>query len=441
MAGFPRDQLSSDDVKETPGLPAGRLMGRVVNPRRRREVLAAQEKERRHFEKLKAQRPTGGSGTLGGAIQEDGDTYEPTETEIIMKMEYCDLDYDDARRLLVIEYEDRNPGRVVQHKTPPLNRARRKEIRRRKMEKEKRREDRERAEKEQEEAALREKKVAARAQAVKNEKAKQLEVGRQQQVSKQHAVERRKARISRFDLRKESNLQVGEPVQRADHAGAVASLPSSMQKEKYYENRTMELTSEVLALKESVSLLKRELNAKQRDQAAVPLQKPPAPKRITTEELAKSSGCTVDTVRSMDYFGTRPSHLRPQAPSASNNNVSSTSYGHEPPISSKDWAALLECSEPTRAMALKYLAMNTKSAEEGMGEFPSVEYAIAFVRDTQSQTKRIEDPDDGRTDDEALTPVNARTIGEEEGDTEDVPLTQAQLREKRANFFQRNRGE
>lgn len=431
MAGFPRDQRSRDDVEETQGRPAGRLMGRVVNPRRRQEVLAVQEKERRNFEKLMARRPKGGSGVLGGAVRENADMHEPTEIEIITKMEDCDLDYVDARRLLLIEWEDRNPGRMVQHKTSPLNRMRRKE-----MEKRNRREERERAEKEKEEAALRSKKLAARAQAVKNEKAKQQEVGRQQQVSRQHAVERRKARITRLDHRKERDLQVGEPVQREVHVDAFASLPLSMQKEKYYENRTMELKSEVLALKNSVSLLKRELNAKQLGRAAAPIQDPPAPKRITTEELAKSSGCTVDTVRSMDYFGTRAS-----SPNYATGNVSSTSHRREPAISSKDWAALLACPEPSRVMALEYLAMNTKSAEEGMGEFPSVEYAIAFVLDTQSQTKRIEDLDDGDSDDEALTPVNAKTGDGGEADKEDLPLTQAQLREKRAQFFQRSHGE
>ena len=294
--------------------------GEVLNPRRRAEVIENQRKEQANYERLMARRPEGGSGVLGGTI--DKIEGEPSVEDIMQTMQRCDIDYDEARLFIMQTRIQTNPRRAVKdpHTTRILKQKEQAQNRRRK---------REEIEKEKIASELRKKKVKARQQAVKNERAKRNEAGAYKRESQAHADERRKARIVRLENGTNSkNIKDGKRKQEVFNATMVKEDQNAAKKNssQYFEKRTMELLTENSVLKEKIKQLKRQSAA-----------------------MVHSN---------TDY------------------------HSHQNYLSSEDWVMLLNCKDQILPMALEYLATKTKAAEEGECEFPAVEYAIACAKDS-----------------------------------------------------------
>ena len=113
MASFPNnDQNGNDDQQNTNrNNNNNRKFGQVfVNQARRNKLQQGVAADEEQYNRYISQRPQGGSGVLGGRRIENNPNmdYVPDNMAILQAMETMDIDYDEARLLLIMQNEERN---------------------------------------------------------------------------------------------------------------------------------------------------------------------------------------------------------------------------------------------------------------------------------------------------------------------------------------------
>ena len=366
MSAFPNNNDQNGGNNNNPNknnLNFGKVF---VNQARRNELQKRVRADEEEYNRYMSQRPEGGSGVLGGQMIENQNVgYTPDEMEVLRTMENMDIDYNQAKKLLIIQNEESNLANKTSGGAEQRRRLMLTKVRERERKREELREERTRKAKKKEEDKIQKKKDLARLKGLKNAEREWQRKEMEKQISRNHADQRREARLKTLDRSnsnkklKKSNMSphVSQNYNRNDTSNddmsnnnnfdnnykCSHSKKNSVAKQsssgEYWKRRAMQLVGENHRLKHQNDMLRKDMAV-----------------------LKQQSGHHVDNA-----------HL-------SNNSR------HQIFIGSEEWHQLIQCDEISREATLQYLCNAAKEAEDGNGDFPSISYAIACVKDMMNES-------------------------------------------------------
>ena len=438
MASFPNnDQNGNDDQQNTNrNNNNNRKFGQVfVNQARRNKLQQGVAADEEQYNRYISQRPQGGSGVLGGRRIENNPNmdYVPDNMAILQAMETMDIDYDEARLLLIMQNEERNVVGNLGGGAEQRRRLLSAKVREREKKKRELREKRIRDAKKKKEDEIQRKKDRARLKGLQNTERKRQQKQWEKQISRSTADKRREARLKTLDKSgSNGNLtknKVSTQISRtfnnynnnsnnnnnnnnnSRHSNKKVTAKESSSSNEYWKARAMELVQENQKLQHQNKNMK---------------------KNIDILKLQSGQGI-IDNA----------------------NTINSTS--HQIHISSEEWYQLLQCDEITREMALQYLFNATEEAEAGNTNYPTISYAITCVKDMINESTYVQDQNDNNVgnmsnvnmnvDNPEMTSLfgkyeNNEEDDEEEEEEQDVDMEQKptpeELRALRLNRYSYN---
>ena len=358
MSAFPNNAKEERNASDN--------FGRVfVNQAKRSELrrrVAADEKE---YDRYINQRPQGGSGILGGhRIENKNMAYEPDEFVILQTMETMDIDYNEARILLIMQNEERTNDGAVQRRRLLLSKVRERERKKREH-----REKRDREAKKRQEDEIQKKKDRARLKGLKNSERKRHQQQMEMQVSRMHANKRREARVKALDKSGGNNTNLRNCKLSVSKFSQRHTNNHHNNCDDYNNNNIFTAHQENNTNRKISSTAKNFSGREYWEARAMQL----------LEENQKLKHRNENLIKSIEILQLQSGH------GIGNANPPSAS-SHQAFMGSEEWRHLLECDEITREATLQYLYNTAREAENGNTSFPTVSYAIACVRDTVNES-------------------------------------------------------
>ena len=159
MSAFPNNNDQNGGNNNNPNknnLNFGKVF---VNQARRNELQKRVRADEEEYNRYMSQRPEGGSGVLGGQMIENQNVgYTPDEMEVLRTMENMDIDYNQAKKLLIIQNEESNLANKTSGGAEQRRRLMLTKVRERERKREELREERTRKAKKKEEDKIQKKK-------------------------------------------------------------------------------------------------------------------------------------------------------------------------------------------------------------------------------------------------------------------------------------------